>query len=122
MPRRSQTGFWDWMVRRAIPLQYETLLFILVSVLDIAMTWRLVQIDYRVREGNPLANYVWMHWGIRGVVYFKMAMVAFIVLVCQVIATRRPELARWVLRLAIAVAAFVVIYGLALVLRVRGVL
>tara|TARA_B100000029_G_scaffold444330_1_gene464036 strand:+ start:148 stop:486 length:339 start_codon:yes stop_codon:yes gene_type:complete len=109
--------------RRSPPVQflYETTLFVVVSVFDILMTHRLIRTG-RFHESNPVARFFYDHWGINGMVYFKMAMVGFLVVLTQLIAHRRPDRAQGVLRLAIAVVALVVIYSLVLLLRSRHII
>lgn len=106
---------WRWPVR----FGYEITLFVLVSVLDIVMTNRLFRTGL-FQESNPVARFFHDHWGIDGLVYFKMAMVAFVVVLTQVIARKRPATARWILHLATAVVSVVVVYSLLLLLRSRG--
>ena len=110
MPKRSR-----WTVR----FLYETTLFVVVSVFDLLMTHRLIRTG-RFRESNPVARYFYDHWDMNGLVYFKMAMVAFVVVLTQAIAHRHPGRANFVLRLAICVVSVVVIYSLLLLLRSRG--
>ena len=104
-----------WNVR----LLYETTLFVLVSVFDIVMTHRLIRTG-RFHESNPVAKFFYDHWDMNGMVYFKMTMVAVVVVLTQLIARRRPQRAQMVLRLAICVVSVVVIYSLLLLLRSRG--
>ena len=110
MPKPSR-----WTVR----FLYETTLFVVVSVLDILMTHRLIRTG-RFRESNPLAKFFYDHWDMNGMVYFKMTMVAVVVLLTQLIARRSPRRSQLVLRLAICVVSVVVIYSLLLLLRSRG--
>ena len=104
-----------WTVR----LLYETSLFVAVSVFDILMTHRLIRTG-RFHESNPVAKFFYDHWDMQGMVAFKMTMVAFVVVVTQLIAHRHVQRATWVLRLAICVVSVVVIYSLLLLLRSRG--
>ena len=109
--------------RGHLPLEHETALYLLASVLDVAMTMVLL---YRGAgggggavfvESNPVARFFLDRWGPRGMVYFKFTMVAFVCVIVQVIATRRPETARVLLRLATAVVVAVVIYSVLLLVR-----
>tara|TARA_Y100001001_G_scaffold51904_1_gene48102 strand:- start:40 stop:378 length:339 start_codon:yes stop_codon:yes gene_type:complete len=105
--------------RRSVWFLYETTLFIVVSVFDIVMTHRLIRTG-RFHESNPVAKFFYDHWDMNGMVYFKMTMVAVVVVLTQLIARRRPQRAQMVLRLAICVVSVVVIYSLLLLLRSRG--
>ncbi len=106
-------------LRRSVRFLYETTLFIVVSVLDILMTHRLIRTG-RFHESNPVAKFFYDHWDMNGMVYFKMTMVAVVVVLTQLIAHRHLQRAAWVLRLAICVVSVVVIYSLLLLLRSRG--
>ena len=114
--KKQDISFWQFLLRIPIKLQRETLIFVLVSFLDIFMTWRLLMIagqgGTHFYESNPIARFVIHHWGINGMIYFKFAMVGFIVLITQIIATKRLRLARFVLDLGSAVVVFVVFYSL----------
>jgi len=110
------------LLSRSLPLESETARFILVNVLDIFMTWFLLwKWSGKFTESNPIADYFIDHWGIRGMVYFKMGMVAFIVVLSQIIAGKKPESARWLLNFTTLVVAGVVIYSFVLLIRVAGV-
>ena len=104
---------------RHLPLERETTLFILASALDVFMTWILLYY-YRSHgyvESNPIAQFFLDSWGIRGMVYFKFALVAFVVFVCQVIALKREDIASRILKFGTVVVACVVIYSFTLLLR-----
>ena len=107
--------------RRSVRFLYETTLFIVVSVLDILMTHRLIRTG-RFHESNPVAKFFYDHWDMRGMEGFKMPMVAFVVVLTQLLAHRHLQRAAWVLRLAICVVSVVVLYSLLLLLRSRGLL
>lgn len=108
---------WGRLFGRSLPYETETSLFILVSVLDLLMTSVLLYTG-KARESNPVANYFLAHWGIKGLVAFKFAMVAFICVLAQVIALRRPETARWLLIFATVVVGAVVVYSVRLYVTV----
>jgi hypothetical protein len=99
-----------------LPLESETTWFILLSALDVFVTYLLVR-DGRFVEGNPIARYFLNHWGVPGMVYFKFALVAVVVVIVQVIARRRPTVARRLVWFAILVVFGVVCYSLALFAR-----
>jgi hypothetical protein len=108
---------------RRLPLERETSLFLLASVLDFTMTYLLLAYPhaegsrFRFFESNPIARYFLYGWGVRGLAYFKLAAAVVVVLICQIVARRRLELARGVLYIATAVTAGVVIYSLWLLLH-----
>ena len=101
---------------RNLPLERETAWFILVSVLDILMTYKLLA-GGKIQEANPIARYFINRWGAKGMIFFKMGMVAFITVLAQVIATRNRTAARWVLFFGIAVVSIVVFYSVLLLIR-----
>lgn len=105
----SDTMFWKEYIRH----EREMLLFVLVSALDIFMTWALLRRGGFI-ESNPIAHYVLVHWGIKGMVLFKFSMVAVVCLVVQLIARRRAVTAQRVLNLATLIVAGVVIYSFTL--------
>lgn len=99
-------------------VQQETLLFVLVSAMDVFMTYILLsQAGGGFVESNPVARYFIAGWGTKGMVYFKFGMVAFVCVLSQIIARRRPQVARWLLIGATIVSAVVVVYSLKLLLQ-----
>jgi hypothetical protein len=102
--------------RGQLPLENETVWFILVSALDVFMTYVLIRQPH-FTEGNPIAAFFLNHWGVKGMVYFKFFMVAFITLITQIIARTRVDIAARILQFATVVVAGVVIYSLTLYLR-----
>jgi len=101
---------------RQLPLERETTLFILVSALDVFMTWILLSRRGFV-ESNPIALYFIEGWGIKGMVYFKFALVAFISVLCQIIAVKKLDVAKRILQFATVLVSCVVLYSLSLLVR-----
>ena len=99
-------------------VQQETLLFVLVSALDVFMTYILLcQGEGGLfMESNPVARFFIAEWGPKGMVYFKFAMVAFVSVLAQIIARHKPRVARWLLLGATGVVSLVVVYSLRLLL------
>ena len=106
---------WSDLLRRQLPLQNETTIFILVNVLDIYMTYVLLRMGDA--EANPIARSILSRWGFDAVVFFKMGLVAFVCCVTQVIALRNPKTAQRILLFGIIVVAAVVAYGASLLMR-----
>ena len=108
-----------------LPLETETCRFVLTSLLDLFMTFLLLYFSNRgmmrnvVVESNPIAQYFISGWGTLGLVWFKLAMVTIIVLVAQVIATKRPVVARFVLNGATLFVGCVVVYSALLLIQNR---
>lgn len=103
-----------------LPLENETTWFVLVSALDVFLTYLLIRQPHYT-EANPIAAFFINHWGIRGMVYFKFFMVAFVAVITQIIARTREDIARRVLQFATVVVGGVVIYSLSLLIRSGGI-
>src|SRR5262245_45526297 len=68
-------------------LWQETILFVIVSVLDALMTWHLLTHDGAAFvESNPVARYFIYGWGLKGMVGFKLTLVIIVAAICQWIA------------------------------------
>jgi len=108
-----------------LPLETETCRFVLVSLLDLFMTFLLLYFSNRgmmrnvVVESNPVAQYFISGWGTLGLVWFKIGMVTLIVLAAQGVATRRPAVAQLVLNGATLFVGSVVVYSAYLLLQNR---
>ena len=108
-----------------LPLETETCRFVLISLLDLFMTFLLLYFSNRgmmrnvVVESNPVARYFISGWGTMGLVWFKIGMVTLIVLATQVVATRRPSVAQLVLNGATLFVGSVVVYSAYLLLQNR---
>ena len=108
-----------------LPLETETCCFVLISLLDLFMTFLLLYFSNRgmmrnvVVESNPVARYFISGWGTLGLVWFKIAMVTLIVLATQVIATKRQVVAKFVLNGATLFVGIVVAYSAFLLVQNR---
>lgn len=107
------------MFFKRLPLEQETVRFIFVSALDVFLTYLLIVQD-GFHEGNPVARFFLNHWGMRGMIYFKFGMVAFVAVLAQIIARRQLETARRLLNLATVIVICVLIYSLTLLARHGG--
>lgn len=106
-----------WMFRKHLSLESETAWFVLVSALDIWMTYILLSTTDNIVEGNPIAAFFINRWGPAGMVKFKFALVAFVVIAAQIIAQKKPTTARAILIFGTIVVGFVVIYSAVLFVR-----
>ena len=108
-----------------LPLETETCRFVLISLLDLFMTFLLLYFSNRgmmrnvVVESNPVARYFISGWGTMGLVWFKIGMVTLIVLATQVVATRRPSVAQLLLNGATLFVGSVVAYSVFLLVQNR---
>ena len=116
IPSASKSELLNFFVSN-LPLQNETTYFILVNVLDIFATYALLRMGGI--EANPLANYFLQLWNVKGLVIFKMAIVAFVAIVAQVIARRNPKRASQVLNAGTIIVSMVVIYSVYLLAQKR---
>lgn len=104
---------------RQLPLQSETTVFILANALDVFVTYILLNFE-GFRESNSVANFFLAKYGFKGMVYFKFALVAFVTVIAQIIATHRPRTARYLLNVGSAVVLMVVFYSLWLFVNHSG--
>lgn len=102
-----------------LPLENETTMFIFASFLDVVMTNIVLNTRDTVIESNPIANFVLGTWGFAGMVYYKFGLVCVVCVVTQLIAIKREDLARMILRLGTIGIALVVLYSFALYLLSR---
>ena len=102
----------------AVALQQETLRFVLVSALDLFMTYILLrQKGMHFIESNPVAGRFFADYGLEGMIYFKFGMVALVCVIAQIVVRHRPRTAKWLLNWATLVVAGVVIYSFMLLLK-----
>ena len=111
-PRPSRLPFF----KRQLPLETETTFFVLANALDVFVTFVLLNFE-QFRESNAIANYFLTKYGIRGMVYFKFAIVAVVAIIAQIIATRRPRTAKCLLNGGSFVVFAVVIYSITLFVK-----
>jgi hypothetical protein len=113
--KRISTSCWDVARHHKLPLETETAWFVLASALDFMMTYIMLQHqEVQFVESNPIALFFINHWGIKGLLYFKMAVVAFVALICQIIARENLQLGRKVLFAGTAIVGTVVVYSVLL--------
>ena len=97
------------------PLETETCWFVLANLLDFVVTYRMISYGnangVRFGESNRIAAYFLDHWGLPGLLKFKLAVVIFVCLVAQYVHRHRPELARFLLIVGTAAVAAIVIYS-----------
>ena len=125
---RQSLGFrkvWETLVRLPLPLQRESCLFLIVSVLDVMMTCLLlgdlmgVTGETIFYESNPVARYFLEGWGLAGIIFFKFGMVAFIEVISHIVAIKNVAAGRRLLEFGTLIVSFVVIYSLLLLVSHR---
>lgn len=97
--------------RRGMPLENETAWYVLLNLCDIVATWALLRRDSGFVESNPVARWFFHGWGFRGMVWFKLAMVALVVVIAQAVARKNEPLARALLIFGCIVVGCVFIYS-----------
>ena len=104
------------MARRRLKFETEISWFILVSVLDIVMTWLALRFSSEGRtrgtfiESNPVAQWVLSRWGMQGMATFKLLMTMIVVIIAEVVGRSRPRLAQGLLWGGTLVVGSVVAY------------
>jgi hypothetical protein len=91
--------------------------YAVLSGLDIFLTYRLLVTQQHV-EANPIARFFIDGWGLKGMVWFKLGMTAFVLGLVHTLLQKREVYARGVVWLGVIIVAGVVVYS-ALLLR-RG--
>lgn len=86
--------------------------FVLVSSMDIILTWLVLQLGGR--EVNPLAAAVIAHWGLGGAIAFKFSLMLMVIVLCEVIGRNRDATARRLAWWSVGVSAAAPAYTLAL--------
>lgn len=92
-----------------LPLQSETSAFILVNVLDIYMTYWLL--TRGAIEANPIADFFYRRFAFNGMIAFKLAIVAAVCVIAQIVATQSLGKARGLLWAGTAIIGAVVLYS-----------
>lgn len=104
------------MARRGLRFETEVSWFVLVSILDIVMTWLALRFSAEGRtqgtfiESNPFAQWVLVRWGIQGMAIFKLIMTGLVVVIAEFVGRTRPLVAQALLWGGTAVVGSVVVY------------
>lgn len=89
----------------------ETWAYVVLSGLDIYLTYRLL-VEQQHVEANPLARYFIDGWGLKGMVWFKLVMTAFVLGLIHSLLQKKESYARAVVRLGAAAVGCVDVYSL----------
>ena len=89
----------------------STWAYVVLSGLDIFLTYQLLVSQQHV-EANPLARYFIDGWGLKGMVWFKLGMTAFVLALIHSLQQKKEAYARAVVRLGAAVVGCVDVYSL----------
>jgi hypothetical protein len=109
---------WRWPVRfgagSASRVEQESLALLFLSIADLLVTHALLRSGPAYYESNPIAHWFFARWNIAGMTVLKFSVVAFVVLIGEVVERRRPGLGKGMLTVASLMTAAVVAYGLKL--------
>jgi len=100
-------------------LQWWILLFVLLSIADLVVTYWMLSISPDFYESNPIANWFFKKWNIAGMTFFKFAVVAFVIIISDFVERRRAGYGRFVLILGSLATAAVVVYSIKLYQSVK---
>ena len=94
-----------------LSLESETSWFVLLNVCDAIATFALLRRNSHYFESNPIARWFYEGWGFRGMVWFKAAMVVFVVTIAQIVARQNEPLARLLLVFGCIAVGSVFVYS-----------
>lgn len=100
----------EWLFGAPLQLHDETSYFVFANFMDLVMTGILLR--FSAVEANPIASYFYHHFGFIGMVGLKIASVALVVVIAQVIAKRSRTKARTLLVAGTILVAAVVVYSM----------
>lgn len=87
-------------------------LFVFVSCLDIILTWVIL---YRGgEEVNPVAKLVIDAWGLPGAIIFKLSLMLFVIIACEIVGRNSDLKGRVLALVAILISSFPVVWSLTL--------
>lgn len=118
-PKSKRRSLRHILFRHPLALESETSWFLLLGVLDLALTTVLLNTGH-VHEANPLARFALFAGGLHGMIAYKCGLLAFAAVAAQVITHRRPKAAKAVLHTGIVVQFVVVAYSVRLLWQVAG--
>jgi hypothetical protein len=98
-------------------LRWEALLFIVLSVGDLLMTYTLLWRHVKFYESNPIAGWVLERWDVAGMTAFKFGLVAFIILISEAVERLRPRRDRLILVFGIVGTLYAIVEGYRLLLE-----
>jgi hypothetical protein len=119
-PRRERPASWRDHVRgltaEAGRWQELSLLLLVLSLLDLFVTFALLRTSPRFYESNPVALWIFSRWNMAGMVFFKLGAIGLAIALGEVIERHRPGWGKGVLVIGSVATAAVVWHGLRLYL------
>ena len=100
-------------------LRFEKTFFVSVNVMDMLMTYLLLSTG-SFYESNPIANYILTGWGLLGMFAFKLIIVAFVMLIANIVSIWRIGTARNLLYFGSFIIGSVVAYSVFLMMNFKG--
>jgi Domain of unknown function (DUF5658) len=95
-------------------IQSLAICLVAISLIDLLVTYVLLNSSSEVYEANPVAQWFFQRWNIFGMTIFKFTLVAVVLVISEIIERRRPGLGRLVLIFACVAAGAVVYQGMAI--------
>ncbi len=92
-------------------LQELSLLLLVLSLVDLFVTYALLRTSPRFFESNPVALWVFRRWNIAGMAIFKLGAIALAIAIGEFVERRRPGWGKAVLMIGCAATAAVVWHG-----------
>jgi len=95
-------------------MRYQTgyVWFIFVSSLDIMLTWLIL--SKGGSEVNPVAKLVIDAWGLPGAIIFKLSLMLFVIIACEIVGRKSDLKGRVLALVAILISSFPVVWSLTL--------
>src|SRR5438132_1287587 len=90
------------------------LMLLALSIADIMVTYLLLRVSPYFYESNPVARWFFAKWNIAGMISFKFAVVALVILIGEFVERRRRGWGRFVLIIGCVATTAVVAYGISL--------
>jgi Domain of unknown function (DUF5658) len=84
---------------------------IVISAADLLMTYTLLRTSPNFYESNPIAQWVFARWNMTGMVMFKFSLIAFVIVLGEIIERKRPRLGKLVLLLGCLATAYAFVHG-----------
>jgi hypothetical protein len=116
-PRRSRSSRFAWL-EHVRPWAFESsqvqgvgTWLIILSAADLLMTFALLRKSPAFFESNPIAQWFFDQWNMKGMVFFKFSVIGGVILLSEIIERKRPGWGRMVLLVGCIGAVYAVFQG-----------
>lgn len=92
-------------------VQGLSVLLLLLSAIDLFVTYGLLRASSRYYESNPVANWFFQRWNIAGMALFKFGMMGCVIAVSEIVERRRPGYGKFALAVGCAATVFAIWQG-----------